>query len=103
MIYIRFLRFLNAVDHCATGAPVTVTVGNNVTGSLMDTTLLCELNAQINFSPEQVGIRVPPGPFLTLSNLGSFISHLGGFGSNLRCSACERKLLIRRFGERSLV
>ena len=44
---------------------------------MRDTTLLCELKAQITFPPEKLDIRVPFGPFLTLSNLGSFDFRLG--------------------------
>ena len=31
--------------------------------SLIDTTFLCKLNSQVIFSPAQLYIRVPPGPF----------------------------------------
>ena len=54
-----------------------MTVGNKLIDSVIDTTLLCESNAQITFSPEQLDITVPLGPFLTLSNLGSFGFHVG--------------------------
>ena len=54
-----------------------MTVGNKLIDSVIDITLLCESNAQITFSPEQLDIMVPLGPFLTLSNLGSFGFHLG--------------------------
>ena len=49
-----------------TGAPkphITLTVGNKLIGFLIYATLLCKLNTQIIFSPEQLDIRVPPGPF----------------------------------------
>ena len=52
-------------------------MGNKLIDSVIDITLLCESNAQITFSPEQLDIMVPLGPFLTLSNLGSFGFHLG--------------------------
>ena len=48
-----------------TGAPephITLTVGNKLIDFLIDTTFLCKLNTQI-FSPEQLDIRVPLGPF----------------------------------------
>ena len=58
-----------------------MTVGNKLIDSVIDTTLLCEPNAQITFSPEQLDITVPLGPFLTLSNLGSFGFHVGALTS----------------------
>ena len=58
-----------------------MTVGNKLIDSVIDTTLLCESNAQITFSPEQLDITVPLGPFLTLSNLGSFGFHVGALTS----------------------
>lgn len=42
---------------------VTVAVGNKFIGFLIETTLLCKLNVQVTFSPEQFDIRVPPGLF----------------------------------------
>ena len=52
-------------------------MGNKLIDSVIDSTLLCELKTQITFSPEQLDIRVPLGPFLTLSSLGSFGFRLG--------------------------
>jgi len=49
-----------------TGAPkphITLTVENKLIGFLIYATLLCKLNTQIIFSPEQLDIRVPLGPF----------------------------------------
>ena len=42
---------------------ITLTVGNKLIGFLIDTTLLCKLNTQVIFAPEQLDIRVPLGPF----------------------------------------
>ena len=46
-----------------TGAQVNLTVGNELTVSLIDTTLLCKLNAQITFCPEQFDVNIPWWPF----------------------------------------
>ena len=67
---------------------VTVAVGNKFIVFLLETTLLCKLNAQVTISPEQFDIRVPPGPFR-----GAF-SDLGSFSFNLKSSPCEGKLYL---------
>ena len=61
-------------------------MGNKLIDSVIDSTLLCELKTQITFSPEQLDSRVPLGPFLTLSSLGSFGFRLGSFGFRLGAS-----------------
>lgn len=65
---------------------VTVAVGNKFIGFLIETTLLCKLNAQVTFSPEQFDIRVPPGLFW------GALSDLESFSFNVRSSPCEGKL-----------
>ena len=60
------LDFRHPILISPTGAPephITLTVGNKLIDFLIDTTFLCKLNTQIIFSPEQLDIRVPLGPF----------------------------------------